>query len=116
MLIFLRQTICQWRKATCRPAYLIGGKPYLIHQAGGKETENLYIILVKEIKAQLNSLPDAGVGAMVMSTVKKDKPELRRKVSTKSPQVVALERKKGDQLNMRMVLKYTICSQTTAYR
>ena len=41
---------------------------------------NLYIISVKGIGAQLNRLPAAGVGDMVMATVKKGKPELRKKV------------------------------------
>ena len=41
---------------------------------------NLYIIAVKGIGARLNRLPAAGAGDMVMATVKKGKPELRKKV------------------------------------
>jgi ribosomal protein L14 len=41
---------------------------------------NLYIISVKGIGSRLNRLPAAGVGDMVMATVKKGKPELRKKV------------------------------------
>lgn len=41
---------------------------------------NLYIISVKGCGARLNRLPAAGVGDMVMATVKKGKPELRKKV------------------------------------
>jgi ribosomal protein L14 len=41
---------------------------------------NLYIISVKGIGARLNRLPAGGVGDMVMATVKKGKPELRKKV------------------------------------
>ncbi|KAF4283902.1 hypothetical protein KXV81_003984 [Aspergillus fumigatus] len=41
---------------------------------------NLYIISVKGVGARLNRLPAAGVGDMVMATVKKGKPELRKKV------------------------------------
>lgn len=41
---------------------------------------NLYIISVKGTGARLNRLPAAGVGDMVMATVKKGKPELRKKV------------------------------------
>uniref|UniRef100_A0A452EG74 Large ribosomal subunit protein uL14 n=1 Tax=Capra hircus TaxID=9925 RepID=A0A452EG74_CAPHI len=41
--------------------------------------QNLYIISVKGIKGRLNRLPTAGVGDMVMATVKKGKPELRKK-------------------------------------
>ena len=40
----------------------------------------MYIISVKGIGARLNRLPAAGVGDMVMATVKKGKPELRKKV------------------------------------
>ena len=40
----------------------------------------VYIISVKGIGARLNRLPAAGVGDMVMATVKKGKPELRKKV------------------------------------
>ena len=43
---------------------------------GGK---NLYIVSVVGIKGRLNKLPAAGVGDMVMATVKKGKPELRKK-------------------------------------
>ncbi|PGH00742.1 60S ribosomal protein L23-A [Blastomyces parvus] len=41
---------------------------------------NIYVISVKGIGARLNRLPAAGVGDMVMATVKKGKPELRKKV------------------------------------
>lgn len=41
---------------------------------------NLYIISVVGAGARLNRLPAAGVGDMVMATVKKGKPELRKKV------------------------------------
>lgn len=41
---------------------------------------NLYVISVKGAGARLNRLPAAGVGDMVMATVKKGKPELRKKV------------------------------------
>merc|ERR1711877_10090 len=41
---------------------------------------NLYIISVEGFGARLNRLPAAGAGDMVMATVKKGKPELRKKV------------------------------------
>ena len=53
---------------------------------------NLYIISVKGIGARLNRLPAAGVGDMVMATVKKGKPELRKKVM---PAVVVRQSKPG---------------------
>eukprot|EP00343_Euplotes_focardii_P008996 CAMPEP_0205823316 /NCGR_PEP_ID=MMETSP0206-20130828/15980_1 /ASSEMBLY_ACC=CAM_ASM_000279 /TAXON_ID=36767 /ORGANISM="Euplotes focardii, Strain TN1" /LENGTH=140 /DNA_ID=CAMNT_0053120357 /DNA_START=26 /DNA_END=448 /DNA_ORIENTATION=+ len=42
--------------------------------------KNLYIIAVKGVGGRLNRIPSAGVGDMVMATVKKGKPELRKKV------------------------------------
>mmetsp|Transcript_7221 Transcript_7221/g.12153 ORF Transcript_7221/g.12153 Transcript_7221/m.12153 type:complete len:142 (+) Transcript_7221:55-480(+) len=52
--------------------------------------KNLYIIAVKGIKGRLNKIPGATVGNMVMATVKKGKPELRKKVM---PAVVVRQRK-----------------------
>ena len=52
--------------------------------------KNLYIISVKGIKGRLNKIPGATVGNMVMATVKKGKPELRKKVM---PAVVIRQRK-----------------------
>lgn len=60
------------REASFRTAGLM---PALL-SVGAK---NLYIISVKGIKGRLNRLPAAGVGDMVMATVKKGKPELRKK-------------------------------------
>eukprot|EP00030_Apusomonadida_sp_AF-17_P004140 a508380_7369.p2 GENE.a508380_7369~~a508380_7369.p2 ORF type:complete len:152 (-),score=40.48 a508380_7369:13-438(-) len=42
--------------------------------------KNLYVISVKKIRGTLNRLPAAGLGDMVMCSVKKGKPELRKKV------------------------------------
>ncbi|XP_043833222.1 60S ribosomal protein L23-like [Dromiciops gliroides] len=44
--------------------------------------KNLYITSVKGIKGRLNRLPTAGMGDMVIATVKKGKPELWKKVHT----------------------------------
>lgn len=54
---------------------------------GGK---NLYVIAVHGIRGRLNRLPSAGVGDMFVATVKKGKPELRKKVM---PAVVVRQRK-----------------------
>merc|ERR1711915_423172 len=54
---------------------------------GGK---NLYVIAVAGIRGRLNRLPAACVGDMVLATVKKGKPELRKKVM---PAVVIRQRK-----------------------
>jgi len=52
--------------------------------------KNLYVVSVCGIKGTLNKLPSAGIGDMVMATVKKGKPELRKKVT---PAVVVRQRK-----------------------
>ena len=52
--------------------------------------KNLYIIAVKGIKSRLNRLPSASVGTMCMCSVKKGKPELRKKVM---PVVIVRQRK-----------------------
>ncbi|KAL3837362.1 hypothetical protein ACJMK2_022726 [Sinanodonta woodiana] len=54
---------------------------------GGK---NIYVIAVNGIKGRLNRLPAAAVGDMIVATVKKGKPELRKKVM---PAVVVRQRK-----------------------
>lgn len=41
--------------------------------------KNLYVISVKGFGSRLNRLPKATIGDMVMATVKKGKPELRKK-------------------------------------
>ncbi|CAG0889325.1 unnamed protein product [Darwinula stevensoni] len=50
---------------------------WMLGQAGAK---NLYIIAVFGIGGRLNRLPAAGSGDIVVATVKKGKPELRKKV------------------------------------
>eukprot|EP00995_Heteronema_vittatum_P009042 NODE_4322_length_590_cov_1932.341959_g3125_i0.p2 GENE.NODE_4322_length_590_cov_1932.341959_g3125_i0~~NODE_4322_length_590_cov_1932.341959_g3125_i0.p2 ORF type:complete len:141 (-),score=47.77 NODE_4322_length_590_cov_1932.341959_g3125_i0:100-522(-) len=52
--------------------------------------KNLYVISVKGVKGRLNKLPSACIGDMVLATVKKGKPELRKKVM---PAVVVRQRK-----------------------
>merc|ERR1712019_13384 len=52
--------------------------------------KNLYVIAVGGIKGRLNRLPAAGVGDLFIATVKKGKPELRKKVM---PAVVIRQRK-----------------------
>lgn len=52
----------------------------IVNCADNSGARNLYIISVKGIGARLNRLPASGVGDMVMATVKKGKPELRKKV------------------------------------
>ncbi|KAH3666684.1 hypothetical protein WICMUC_005501 [Wickerhamomyces mucosus] len=52
----------------------------IINCADNTGARNLYILAVKGFGARLNRLPAASVGDMVMATVKKGKPELRKKV------------------------------------
>ena len=58
--------------------------------ADNSGAKNLYIISVTGIGARLNRLPAAAIGDMVMISVKKGKPELRKKVM---PAVVIRQRK-----------------------
>ncbi|KAF7101622.1 hypothetical protein CFC21_102899 [Triticum aestivum] len=51
-----------------------------VNCADNTSAKNLYIISVKVIKGRLNRLPSACVDDMVMATVKKGKPDLRKKV------------------------------------
>merc|ERR1712100_858302 len=54
----------------------------VINCADNTGAKNLYIIAVKGWGARLNRLPTAGVGDMVLATVKKGRPDLRKKVTT----------------------------------
>merc|ERR1712039_162649 len=52
----------------------------VINCADNSGAKNLYVIAVRNIKGRLNRLPAAGCGDMVIASVKKGKPELRKKV------------------------------------
>merc|ERR1712088_1097572 len=62
----------------------------VINCADNTGAKNLYIIAVGGIRGRLNRLPAAACGDMVLATVKKGKPELRKKVM---PAVVIRQRK-----------------------
>ncbi|CAN8076414.1 unnamed protein product [Agarophyton chilense] len=62
----------------------------IMNCADNTGAKNLYVISVTKIKGRLNRLPSASVGDMVLATVKKGKPELKKKVS---PAVVIRQRK-----------------------
>eukprot|EP00344_Euplotes_crassus_P007312 CAMPEP_0196998444 /NCGR_PEP_ID=MMETSP1380-20130617/3841_1 /TAXON_ID=5936 /ORGANISM="Euplotes crassus, Strain CT5" /LENGTH=137 /DNA_ID=CAMNT_0042415019 /DNA_START=14 /DNA_END=427 /DNA_ORIENTATION=- len=62
----------------------------IMNCADNSGAKNLYIIAVNRIKGHLSRLPSASVGDMVLATVKKGKPELRKKVH---PAVVVRQRK-----------------------
>ncbi|KAJ3412300.1 hypothetical protein HDV05_000958 [Chytridiales sp. JEL 0842] len=58
--------------------------------ADNSGAKNLYIIAVHHTGARLNRLPAAACGDMVLATVKKGKPDLRKKVM---PAIVVRQRK-----------------------
>ncbi|GJJ13016.1 hypothetical protein Clacol_007265 [Clathrus columnatus] len=58
--------------------------------ADNSGAKSLYLIEAMRTGARLNRLPDAGVGDMVVASVKKGKPELRKKTM---PIVVVRQRK-----------------------
>ncbi|KAJ1955574.1 60S ribosomal protein L23, partial [Dipsacomyces acuminosporus] len=62
----------------------------VINCADNSGAKNLNIIAVAGIKGRLSRLPAAGVGDMVIATVRKGKPDLRKKVM---PAVVVRQRK-----------------------
>ena len=62
----------------------------IINCADNSGAKNLYIIAVFGIKGRLNRLPAAGVGDMIVASVKKGKPDLKKKVM---PAVVIRQRK-----------------------
>jgi large subunit ribosomal protein L23e len=47
--------------------------------ADNSGAKNLYVIAVSCVNGRLNRLPAASIGDLVMATVKKGKPELRKK-------------------------------------
>ncbi|GCE97168.1 60S ribosomal protein L23A [Zygosaccharomyces mellis] len=52
----------------------------LLNCADNTGARNLFIVAVKGSGTHLNRLPAASLGDMVMATVKKGKPELRKKI------------------------------------
>ncbi|KAJ2005770.1 60S ribosomal protein L23A [Coemansia thaxteri] len=62
----------------------------VINCADNSGAKNLNIIAVFGIKGRLSRLPAAGVGDMVVATVRKGKPDLRKKVM---PAVIVRQRK-----------------------
>eukprot|EP00834_Sanchytrium_tribonematis_P005899 NODE_391_length_8148_cov_0.393838.p6 type:complete len:139 gc:universal NODE_391_length_8148_cov_0.393838:6487-6071(-) len=58
--------------------------------ADNSGAKNLYIIAVQRFGARLNRLPAAAPGDVVLATVKKGKPDLRKKVT---PAIVIRQRK-----------------------
>ena len=51
----------------------------LLNCADNTGAKNLYVIAAYGIKGHLNRLPSAAIGDMILVSVKKGKPELRKK-------------------------------------
>jgi large subunit ribosomal protein L23e len=51
----------------------------IMNCADNSGAKNLYVIAVKRFGARLNRLPAAACGDMVLASVKKGKPDLRKK-------------------------------------
>ncbi len=62
----------------------------IVNCADNSGAKNLYIIAVKGTHARLNRLPAAAAGDMLLASVKKGKPDLRKKVM---PAVIVRQRK-----------------------
>ncbi|RKO83395.1 putative RPL23A-60S large subunit ribosomal protein L23.e [Blyttiomyces helicus] len=79
-------------RATANKLRMTLGLPVgaVMNCADNSGAKNLYVISVKCIKGRLNRLPAAGVGDMILASVKKGKPDLRKKVM---PAVVIRQRK-----------------------
>jgi large subunit ribosomal protein L23e len=54
----------------------------VVNCADNSGAKNLFVIAVKGIQGRLNRLPAASVGDMIVCSVKKGKPELKKKVMT----------------------------------
>ncbi len=54
----------------------------MVNCADNSGAKNLFVIAVKGIQGRLNRLPAASVGDMIVCSVKKGKPELKKKVMT----------------------------------
>lgn len=62
----------------------------VINCADNSGAKNLYVVSIKGYHGRLNRLPSASPGDMIMATVKKGKPDLRKKIM---PAVVIRQRK-----------------------
>lgn len=88
---FLRRPCSLLQRIICTIRMSLGlSVAATVNCADNTGAKNLYIISVKGIKGRLNRLPSACVGDMVMATVKKGKPDLRKKVL---PAVIVRQRK-----------------------
>ena len=59
---------------------MLGNRGAVMNCCDNSGARNIYVVSVVATGARLNRLPAAGVGDMVVATVKKGKPELRKKI------------------------------------
>ena len=82
--------------------------------ADNSGAKNLYIIAVVGTGARLNRLPKAGLGDLVMATVKKGKPELRKKgmscTAEHNSQHTLLAAQSHPRLMTHIVASFVLCS------
>jgi hypothetical protein len=64
----------------------------------------LYVIAVQGVKGRLNRLPAAGSGDMIVATVKKGKPELRKKGKVRPAARISMAECIQDKLRDHMLL------------
>ncbi|TCD65256.1 hypothetical protein EIP91_002920 [Steccherinum ochraceum] len=85
-------TLCKFGGASGNKFRMTMGLPTgaVLNCADNSGAKSLYLIEAYGTGARLNRLPDAGVGDMVVASVKKGKPELRKKTM---PIVVVRQRK-----------------------
>ena len=74
----------KYRISSCMPVACV------MNCADNTGAKNLYIIAVTKIGARLNRVPRGSVGELFLASVKKGKPELRKKVL---PAVIIRQRK-----------------------
>ena len=68
----------------------------VLNCADNSGAKSLYVIEPFRSGSHLNRLPDAGVGDMVVASVKKGKPELRKKSASFSPPPATLTPSDGN--------------------
>ena len=78
----------------------------LINCADNSGAKNLYMIAAKGIGSRLNRLPKAGPGDMILASVKKGKPELRKKVLL----AVVVRQRKVSIINLFYLMLFHLCN------
>jgi large subunit ribosomal protein L23e len=88
----------------------------VINCADNSGAKSLYLIEPFGFGSHLNRLPDAGVGDMVVASVKKGKPELRKKSAYMSFSLLSLFVEHPDPLYTRAAMPAVVIRQRKAWR